>query len=298
MASITYRCMKRELLKGIPGWVQNAVQYETLAGSHAYSCENEDSDYDVYGIVMPPKSFLFPHIDGHIQGYDPAPADTKCFEFSHIPYSENREYDLHLYTIAHYFRLCADCNPNMVDSLFTKPSCELYISEVGQKIKAARHLFLSKKVFHTMKGYAYQQRAKVEAGRSKDNPRRKEWVEKYGYDVKFAYHVVRLVLECEQILETGDLDLTRDREIYKSIRRGEWKIEEIHNFYDKKLPDLDRLYSNSTKVPHDVQWKPIKTLLLNCLEHHYGSLSNVVSIADRDRETLLGIKALLETAGI
>jgi uncharacterized protein len=37
--------------------------------------------------------------------------------------------------------------------------------------------------------------------------KRREIIDKYGYDEKFAYHVVRLLNEAEQILTENDLDL-------------------------------------------------------------------------------------------
>ena len=40
--------------------------------------------------------------------------------------------------------------------------------------------------------------------------KRVELVEKFGYDTKFAYHVVRLVNECECILLKEDLDIEED----------------------------------------------------------------------------------------
>ena len=49
----------------------------------------------------------------------------------------------------------------------------------------------------------------------------------HGYDTKFAYHVVRLIGEVEQILVEQDVDLQRDRELLKAIRRGEWTEERL-----------------------------------------------------------------------
>lgn len=50
-------------------------------------------------------------------------------------------------------------------------------------------------------------------------------IDKFGYDTKFAYNLVRLLNECEQILVEGDLDLERSKEMLKSIRKGEWSLE-------------------------------------------------------------------------
>jgi hypothetical protein len=41
--------------------------------------------------------------------------------------------------------------------------------------------------------------------------------------VKFAYHVIRLLGEAEQILLEGDIDLRRNSAQLKAIRRGDVK---------------------------------------------------------------------------
>ena len=115
----------------------------------------------------------------------------------------------------------------------------------------------------------------------KTEGKRKELIQQFGYDVKFAYHIVRLLNEVEQILTEGDLDLQRCREQLKSIRRGEWTLKQIEEYFAKKELELETLYNeNKAGLP----WGPkddglqdrIKELLFNCLEEHYGSLDKCV----------------------
>ena len=105
--------------------------------------------------------------------------------------------------------------------------------------------------------------------------KREEGVAIYGYDLKFAYHVVRLLNEIEQILIENDLDLERNREQLKSIRRGEWTEEQIIKYFESKEKDLEKIYSES-KLQHSPNENKIKSLLLECLEMHYGNISNVI----------------------
>lgn len=112
-------------------------------------------------------------------------------------------------------------------------------------------------------------------------------------DVKFLYHVVRLLDEVEQILTEGDLDLMRNREQLKSIRRGEWKMEDIESFFTRKEKDLETVYSNS-KLPHKPDEKHIRLLLLDCLEEHFGDLSTAVVKMDDSVEILRQIKELVK----
>lgn len=100
---------------------------------------------------------------------------------------------------------------------------------------------------------------------------------KYGYDVKFGYHVVRLLDECEQILETGDLDLTRSKDFMKAIRRGEVTEQAINDYFDSKLKSLELSHGRSS-LRYGPDEEGIKKLLMECLEMHYGNLSNEVTM--------------------
>src|SRR5437868_10325985 len=104
--------------------------------------------------------------------------------------------------------------------------------------------------------------------------------EKYGLDVKFAYHVVRLLNEAEQILLEGDLDLQRNREQLKSIRRGEWTEQQILDYFEKKRVDLEGVRARST-LPPGPDLAALRDLLLRCLEMHYGSLDHCIAVPGR-----------------
>jgi hypothetical protein len=182
-------------------------------------------------------------------------------------------------------------NPNMLDSLFTPDRCVLHMTPVAQMVRENRHLFLHKGAWHKFKGYSYAQVHKMK--NKEPEGKRKELVEKFGFDVKFAYHVVRLLDEVEQILTEGTIDLERNREQLKSIRRGEWTEEDIMGYFTRKEKELESAYTNS-KLPHVPQEEKIKQLLVNCLEQHFGSLSNALVTVDPAVRALGEIEQVLQ----
>jgi len=107
-----------------------------------------------------------------------------------------------------------------------------------------------------------------------EKSKRFEGVKHGGYDFKFAYHLVRLMCEVEQILVEGDLDIQKNREQLKSIRRGEWELDRLISWFENKEKVLDKVYVES-KLPWGPDEAAIKQLLLDCLEHHYGSLDKM-----------------------
>jgi predicted nucleotidyltransferase len=292
----TVKKLKESGLISPPSFLPYNVHYETIMGSVAYGVSSDTSDMDVYGFCIPPKEMIFPHLTGEIFGFGTQLKRFEQYQQHHIVDKSaiagaGRVYDLTIYSIVKYFQLCMENNPNMIDSLFTPANCVLHITKVGNMVRENRHIFLHKGAWHKFKGYAYSQLHKMT---TKDPiGRRVEIIEKFGYDVKFAYHVIRLLNEVEQILIEGDIDLQRNREQLKSIRRGEWKESEIREYFANKERDLEKLYLES-KLPHSPNEAQIKKLLVECLEEHYGSLEDAIVSPDKAVTALREIQAILD----
>jgi len=88
----------------------------------------------------------------------------------------------------------------------------------------------------------------------------------------------------------GTLDITRNREQLKSIRRGEWTIEQIEKYFVDKEKALEQVYASS-KLQHSPDEEKIKALLLDCLEQHYGSISLIPRETEAEKK-LKQIKAI------
>jgi predicted nucleotidyltransferase len=277
----------------IPQFVPGNVQYETIMGSMAYGVSSDASDMDVYGFCMPPKDHVFPHLAGQIQGFGKQiPAFQQYQQHHLLEPDRGKEYDLSIYSIVKYFQLCMVNNPNMIDSLFTPNNCVLFITPVGQIVRDNRQKFLHKGSWHKFRGYAYSQMHKMRVKEPDPKSKRYESVMKHGYDVKFAYHVVRLLDEVEQILTLGDIDLQRNREQLKSIRRGEWKIEDIENYFERREKELSKVYTES-KLQYKPDEEEIKKILLFCLEEFYGNLEKAVNSSDKYEQMVREIQRIV-----
>jgi len=102
------------------------------------------------------------------------------------------------------------------------------------------------------------------------NPARKAMEAKYGYDVKHAMHLVRLVRMAKEILRDGEVNVYRpDRDELIQIRNGEWPFEKILDVADNADQELEELYDKSTlrdKPDH----KGISDLYMDLCEQAYG----------------------------
>jgi predicted nucleotidyltransferase len=291
MASTVQRLTQRGLITP-PGFLPSNVHYETMMGSIAYGVSTDASDVDVYGFCIPPKDMIFPHLRGEILGFGRQKKRFEQYQQHHIDDDEaGKQYDVTIYSIVKYFHLCMDNNPNMIDSLFTPQRCVLHCTKVGNMVREQRRLFLHKGSWHKFKGYAYSQLHKMATKDPEPGSKRAKLREQYGFDVKFAYHVVRLLDEAEQILVEGDIDLQRNREQLKAIRRGEMSEEEVRAWASDKERQLERLYAESP-LPHSPNEDKIKALLMQCLEEHYGDLSWVTGHGLQDLSALVALREI------
>jgi hypothetical protein len=167
--------------------------------------------------------------------------------------------------------------------------CVLHASGIGQLIREKRHIFLSKSLYKKFKSYAYSQLHKINS--KEPIGKRKNIVDLYGWDTKFGLNLVRLAGECEQLLLRGELDLRENKEYLKAIKRGEISKEDVFQWFKEKEPYLERLYEKSS-LPEEANLKEIKTLLLSCLEQHYGNLSDSI-ILDKATITLEKIRKIV-----
>lgn len=273
-----------------PSWLPGNLCYETMMGSVAYGVSSDRSDTDVYGICMPPKDVVFPHLAGEIFGFGTQVKRFESWQEHHVA-ALGTSWDFQVFGIVRFFQLAMDNNPNIIDSLFTPRRCVLSSTAVGEYLREHRTDFLHKGSWHKFKGYAYSQLGKLRV--KQPTGKRADLVEAHGYDVKFAYHVIRLLLEVEQILVARDIDLERDREQLKAIRRGEWTLPQLERWAQDKEQHLEALYHTST-VPYGPDEPLIRRHLMHCLEEHYGDLSKAVAQPDEALQMLRTISELTE----
>lgn len=267
-----------------PAWLPDNLVYETMTGSVAYAVASDTSDVDVYGVCIPPKDLVFPHLAGEIHGFGQQLKRFDNWQQHHIK-AGGKEWDFQVYGIVNFCHLVMMCSPNMVDALFTPQRCVLTMTAIGAYLREYRRDFLCKKAWHSFKGYAFQQLAKIRTKKPKEDSKRAASVAQHGYDVKPAYHVVRLMLEAEMILTEHDLDLERHAAQLRDIRAGNWTLQRVEDFFQDKERALESTY-NESKLRYHPDESRIREHLLHCLEMHFGNLASAVTPV-RDETALL-----------
>lgn len=135
--------------------VRDNLIYLTLHGSRAYGIETPTSDWDVKGICISPEEYYFSPSLQFEQYEDRAGIGEICTPYS-IPNPEGTIYELRK-----FFRLATDCNPNIIELLFTSPSHVFHISPIGKMLVDNREKFLSTRARYTFSGYAIAQLQRI-----------------------------------------------------------------------------------------------------------------------------------------
>lgn len=156
---------KWEEYRGQLPWLQERTIFMTKHGSHAYGTNIATSDEDFKGIFIAPREYYIGNLH-KIEQADKGFGDSDCT----------------IYDIKKFFALAADCNPNIIEVLYTGEDDWLYPTPdmrewIGaglwkhpsvrafEQIYNNRHLFLSKKAKFTFSGYAFSQLKRIKTHR-------------------------------------------------------------------------------------------------------------------------------------
>jgi predicted nucleotidyltransferase len=115
----------------------NNIIYLVLSGSHAYGTSNEDSDFDLRGVLVEPSNYVY---------------GLKPFEqFEDLPT------DTVIYGLKKFAGLLARANPNTLELLGVENDCIIIMTEHGKIFRDRAEMFLSKRVINSFGSYAVAQ---------------------------------------------------------------------------------------------------------------------------------------------
>lgn len=353
-------------------WMQDRTVLLVRHGSHAYGTNTVTSDEDFKGVAIPPSKYFhgFQHVFEQAELKAPDP-------------------DVVIYDIRKFFKLAADCNPNIIEVLHTAPEDHFIVDPIGELILEHKDDFLSKKIKHTFMGYSISQLKRIKTHKKwimnppSAPPTRKDlglpeqtlipkdqlmaaeseiqkeldrfqfdflegleesakieikntvaemlgelkitsdqhWMsaarkiglsdnfiellqkernytnlkrdwdqyqnwkktrnsarsaleEKYGYDTKHAYHLVRLIRMCREVLTTGKVIVKRpDREELLAIRNGIWSYEQLIEFATNEEILLNELYKNTNILPKTPNMNKLDELAIKLIEKSLSKYS-------------------------
>ena len=124
-------------------WLKDRTIFLTQHGSRAYGTSLPTSDTDYKGVAVPPRVYF----TGFTQKFEQAESGEPD--------------DLVVYELRKFMALARDCNPNIIEVLWTDPSNHVMMTQAGRMLVDARDMFISKKARHTFSGYAMAQMKRI-----------------------------------------------------------------------------------------------------------------------------------------
>ena len=191
------------------------------SGVHGIAIEGTD-DQDEMGVYIEPPEWVL-GVERHREDYiwRTQPEGVR---------SGHGDTDLVLYSLRKYLRLAIKGNPTVMLPLFAPEGSLVVVTQLGEELRDLRAAFMSTMAVERFLGYMRSQHQRMLGQSKRKVPNRPELIERYGWDVKYGSHALRLAYQGLEIASTGNLSLPlpdRERERVLAVKRGEVDRDDV-----------------------------------------------------------------------
>jgi len=135
--------------------------------------------------------------------------------------------DLVIYSLRKWLRLALNGSPTIMLLLFASP---LHEDRRGTELRALAPAIISRRAGRAYLGYLDAQRQRLTGERGGKDVNRPELVARYGFDTKYAMHMLRLGYQGIELMQTGRLSLPMpepERTWLRNVRTGGASLPEV-----------------------------------------------------------------------
>ena len=191
--------------------------------------------------------------------------------------SEPGDVDLSMYSLRKYLRLAAVGNPTALLPLWCPREDVIHMNATGADLRKLRGAFMSQQSVERFLGYMHaQHEAMMGRGRRNRVPNRPELVEKYGWDVKYGAHALRLAYQGRDICLTGELPLPLPEEQRRrvlDVKRGKVPRQEVSREIVAVVQETVAVLKDGTSLPKEPDWVRIGEFSIHAHLDHWRSVS-------------------------
>lgn len=225
-----------------PTWLDTStiLRCEVGSGLHGIA-DGTPNDRDEMGVCLEP----FPLACGLSAPFEQYVYRTAAVrEQRHDAPSQPGDLDLTIYSLRKWARLALDGNPSVLLLLFAPNTHTVTCDARGSQLRELAPAFASRQAGKRFLGYLQQQRQRLLGERGQKNVNRADLVAKYGYDTKYAGHMLRLGAQGVEYLETGQLCLPMAepmRSRVLAVRQGRVSMQDVlteAGLLEQQLKDL------------------------------------------------------------
>lgn len=156
--------------------------------------------------------------------------------------SEKGDVDLTMFGLRKFLMLALGGNPNIVNVLFTPDNFILKKTHEGKELQGLTSAIVSKQASKAFLGYLNSQRLRLMGSKGSKDVNRSDLVSKFGFDTKYAMHMLRLGVQGCELMREGKLTVPMS-ELYKNFLL---KVRNGHRAYSEIISDGAR-YENEIK---------------------------------------------------
>jgi predicted nucleotidyltransferase len=240
-------------------------------GSQTHGISTESSDRDEMGVCIEPQAYVIGLKKFEQYMYRDAAERTGRFDAP----SEPGDLDLTVYSLRKYTSLILNSNPSMLELLYiTDPAAIITRTSCGEHIQSiGREYVVSKEAGPKYLGYMEAQRRAMKSydGKGRDVTR-PHLMEKYGFDTKYAGHMVRLGLQGIELMETGKIQLPMNRweaDTIRAIREGKWSMDAVLRYAESLESDLKSAIDKTSLREHPDK-DVVNDWLVRSYQLHWG----------------------------
>jgi predicted nucleotidyltransferase len=193
--------------------------------------------------------------------------------------SQAGDLDLTIYSLRKWARLALQGNPTVLLLLYLPEDAVVLRTSAGQELQKLAPAFASRKAGRRFLGYLEAQRQRLVGERGQRNVNRTEIIERFGYDTKYAMHMLRLGHQGVEFLESGRLTLpVREpvRSHLMDVRRGRSNLAHVL----QECTDLELRLSallDSSPLPPEPDLPTVESFVMNAYESAWASSHSLQS---------------------
>jgi predicted nucleotidyltransferase len=266
-------------------WVDKStiLRVEVGSGVHGIAQAGTD-DVDHMGVCLEPYELAFGIKDTYTpqyQAFEPFEQyiyrdaeewmrrEGRTLPKGEVPPSRPGDLDLTIFSLRKWCRLALQGNPTILMLLFSP--IVIKIDPRGQNLRNMAPMFASRRAGARFTGYLTAQREKLLGERGQMNVNRRDLVEKFGYDTKFAGHMIRLGYQGIEFMTTGKITLPMpevQRARVLAIRQGRVMLGEVLtevSHLEQELADLQ----TTSPLPEFPAVDEVEEWMLNAYHEHW-----------------------------
>ena len=183
--------------------------------------------------------------------------------------------DLVSYSLHKYLRLAAKGNPTALLPLYAPTDSVITVTPLGEELRRLAPKVLSQAAVRRFLGYLQAQRQRLLGHSQGKVPNRPELVERYGYDVKYASHALRLAYQGLEVARDARLTLpmpSEERERVLTVKRGDvQRLEDVLAEIASVQGQVeDLLATGKTPLPAEPDYAAISDWAVSAHRRHWG----------------------------